>query len=104
MSLPSTTAQPKNTHQSYSLIGDKVLRIAHAPVVDDKLPEVPASVVNDGIKAAEVFTLALVLVAGFAWRALVLCRVPRLVDVGLPQENPHQDHLFVPTSSVGLVI
>lgn len=90
--------------ESYSLIGDKVLRVAHASLVDDKLPEVPASIINDRVKITGGLALALVLVAAFAWRALVLGRVPILVDIGLPKKNPHEDHRFVPICPFVLVV
>ena len=69
--VPAVTVNTAVT-DSDSLIGDEVLGVAHAPLIDDKLPEVPAGIINNRVKESRVFALAPVLVAGFAWWALVL--------------------------------
>ena len=77
--VPAVTVNTAVT-DSDSLVGDEVLGVAHALIIDDKLPEVPASIINNRVKESGVFAVAPVLVAGFAWWALVLGRVWIFVD------------------------
>ena len=65
-----------------SYVSDEILRVALTLLVNNELPEEPASIVHDGVEVMDVETVAQNLPALLARRASELGRTMLRVDVG----------------------
>lgn len=89
---------------SHPIVCNEVFRVAHATVINNKLAEIPASIIDNGIKMMWMVARAEVLETPLAWRTFELVRVRDGVDERVAQHHSHQHHCFLPRGSLVLII